>query len=191
LILGVILLVVSIHFAQSKLIAAIAPVPSDEIFEDGAKHVFCIDPDKNSTLSIFIGEEEVIWRLHKKKGSSYGAFTNIVFTDIVSDVDHYIELLHFFPLTYVIEGDGTPICTIERKSILKNKFTIKTESGITWLFRMPLFTNNFWAESSNGKRIWIIENTKMNWLVLSENRDQNVDVILGLAFINRYRWLRG
>jgi hypothetical protein len=93
------------------------------------------------------------------------------------------------PACFHLVDKGNPVGTVQRRGILRNKYTLAFKDGPTWTFRMPLFTWLFWGESNTGRRIWVrMGPSKIQWTVLMQPEADNVRLLMVLAFIHREWW---
>lgn len=84
-------------------------------------------------------------------------------------------------------GDATG--TIGLRSIFLNKYAINLKDGPTWTFRMPTFTNCFYAVSSSNSHVWVVMGpSKLDWTLLAEPATDDVRLLAALAFIHRRWW---
>ena len=83
--------------------------------------------------------------------------------------------------------NGLPICTINQRSILRNKFTLNFTNGRKWVFKMPLFTVNFRGCSEAGEKIRVRFRSHNIWHVLIDTKADGAQLAVALAFIHRAR----
>ena len=83
--------------------------------------------------------------------------------------------------------NGSPICIINQRSILRNKFTLNFRNGQKWVFKMPLFTVSFGGWSEAGKTIRIRIRNHNIWCVLIDTNVDSPQLTAALAFILRER----
>jgi len=83
--------------------------------------------------------------------------------------------------------NGLPVCTINQRSFLRNKFTLNFTSGQKWVFRMPLFTVKFGGMSETGERIRVRFWSHNIWYVMIDTKADSAQLAVALAFIHRER----
>jgi len=98
---------------------------------------------------IYNSNGEVIWHfktLHTRPRYPYGLFRvpDFVVCDRADKELFRIRLQRKWPLArFKMTEDGSPICTFQQRSFLRNSFTFAFTDGQKWVFRMPLFTGRF------------------------------------------------
>jgi hypothetical protein len=83
--------------------------------------------------------------------------------------------------------NGSPICTIKLRSILRNKYSFDFANGQRWVFRVPLFTVNFSGVSETGEKIRVRLRSHNIWYVIIDAKADNPKLVAVLAFIHRER----
>jgi len=142
---------------------------------------------------IYNSNGEVIWRfktLHKRPHYPYGFFRlpDFVVYDKTDKEVFRIKLECKLALSqFVMLENGLAICTINQRSILRNKFTLNFANGQKWIFRMPLFTARFGGLSETGEKIRVGVRTHNIWYVSIDASADNPQLVATLAFIHRER----
>ncbi len=88
---------------------------------------------------------------------------------------------------FVMLENGSPVCTIKLRSLLRNKYTLAFVNGQHWVFKMPLFTVIFRGRSDSGKEIRVRLWSHNIWYVLIDPAADNPQLVAALAFIHRER----
>src|SRR5262249_55908059 len=88
---------------------------------------------------------------------------------------------------FVMTCDGSAVCTIRPRSILRNKYTLEFANGEKWTFHAPLFSVNFGATSETGGNIRIRVRTHTIWFTLLDPQWDRPEIISALAFLHRER----
>ena len=128
--------------------------------------------------------------LHKRPHYPYGFFRlpDFVVHDKVDKEVFRIKLERKWALTqFMMLENDLPICTINQRSVLRNKFTLNFTNGQKWVFRMPLFTVNFGGWSEAGERIRVRVWSHNVWYVLIDTNADSAQLAVALAFIHRER----
>ncbi len=144
---------------------------------------------------IYDSNGELLWRfktLHfGKPHYPYGLFRIPDF--VVCDKDEK-EIFRVKPerqwmLTarFTMTGNGSPICAIRLKSMLRNKYTLDFANGEKWLYRMPLFSVNFGGASETGGKIRVRVRSHNLWLIFLDPKDDRPELISAVAFLHRER----
>lgn len=143
---------------------------------------------------IYDSNGELLWRtktLHfHKPHYPYGLFRIPDF--VVCDKDEKeifrikAERNWIFPHFTMIR-DGSPFCSIQSRSPLRNKHTLAFSNGEKWVFRMPLFTMHFKGVSESGGRISVRVRTHNIWQILINPESDRPELAAAIAFIHRER----
>ncbi len=188
----VLAVLLKIHY---KRIQSAFPGPSDECVSAGAKYLFGICSDKGQSVDIYDDNDELQWRLEIIHKEPAHKLLNIFKKpDLVLFNQNNIEMLRIhrvqrFPAIFEISESEKVIGTISLQSVFQNKYAIKFLTGESWVFRMPLYTTNFWAVSSEDTYVWAqIGSAKRCWLLLVEPGVNNLHLLWSLAFIHRQWW---
>jgi hypothetical protein len=82
---------------------------------------------------------------------------------------------------------GSPVCTIQQKSILQNQYVIEFNGGYRWFFQMPMFTVFYKGVSENGAEVRVRMERHDTWYVQIPSNSDNLRLVAALAFIHRER----
>lgn len=165
--------------------------PSDETFENGAKYYSIISWDGSNPGEIFDDSEVLRWRCELRPARSPRSPLNLyrkpAFVVRTPDGNEVVVIrrVRRFPAKFEMVDHEKVVGIIRLQSILRNKYLITLSDGYEWTVRMPLFTVYFWAESSEGSRIWIIMGPVMKWSYLVEPGCDNAHLVSALSFIHR------
>ncbi len=121
---------------------------------------YCIIGDYKGNGKVYNQERKVLWHfelVYQKKHLNflYGLFfkfPDFLFCDKAKQKELLIQREQKYLLNrFVMHENGSCICTIQQKSILKNEYTINFNDGSKWVFRKPLFSVYFTATSMTGE----------------------------------------
>ena len=154
---------------------------------------YCFRCSYEGNGEIYNSNGEMIWRfktLHKRLHYPYGVFRlpDFVVHDKSDKELFRIKLERKWALAqFMMLENGLPICTINQRSILRNKFTLNFTNGQKWVFKMPLFTVNFGGWSEAGEKIRVRCRSHNIWYVLIDAKADSAQLAVALAFIHRER----
>ncbi len=171
------------------------PGPDAETIERGDRYWFLIEETLDFSGAILEASGTIRWRyLTSPRRSPYSLVNLKRKPDFLVLNPDGLDLLRIRrdkrlpPIFHMIEGSRV-VGRIRLRSILRNTYTLDFEEGPTWTVRMPLYTVNFWGESSVNSHVWILTGpSKKQWNLLSEPGATNVRLLSGLAFIHREWW---
>ncbi len=93
-----------------------------------------------------------------------------------------------FPRAIFEMRDGKELrATIVRRHPLFSSYDIHLAGGPDWRFKLPLFTIDFFAESSIGGRLLAWLDTHYQWFMVVDTNHDSPYLIHALAFIHRER----
>jgi len=93
-----------------------------------------------------------------------------------------------FPRAIFEMRDGKELrATIVRRHLLFSSYDIRLAGGPDWRFKLPLFTIDFFGESSIGGRLIARQHTHNQWYMFVETDHDSPYLIHALAFIHRER----
>lgn len=170
------------HFTQKE--KTIQPIEAGK---------YCFKCSYEGNGEIYNSNGEILWRfktLHKRPHYPYGFFRlpDFVIYDKTDKEIFRIKLEHKLALAqFVMLENGLPICTINQRSILRNKLTLNFANGQKWIFRMPLFTVRFGGLSETGEKILVGVRTHNIWYVSIDANIDSPQLVAALAFIHRER----
>lgn len=174
-------------FINSRVPPVTKPAPSVE----AGKYCFQCNYEGDGEIYNSIGEP--VWRfrtLHKRPHYPYGLFKlpDFVVHDNASKELFRIKLKRKWPLPHfeMIEN-GSLVCTLKQRSLLRNKFTLCFANGQKWTFKEPLFSVSFSGWSEAGEKIQARLWTHNVWYVLIDAKVDNPQLVASLAFIHRER----
>lgn len=154
---------------------------------------YCFRCSYEGNGEIYDSNGGILWHfktLHKRPHYPYGIFRlpDFVIYDRADKELFRIKLERKWSLGQfaMLEG-GQPVCTINQRSFLRNKFALNFTGGQKWVFRMPLFTARFGGLSEMGEKIRVGVRTHNIWYVLIDTNADNPQLIAALAFIHRER----
>jgi hypothetical protein len=143
---------------------------------------------------IYNSNGKVIWHfktLHIRPHYPYGLFRvpDFVVCDRAGKELFRIRLQRKWPLArFEMIENGSPICTFQQRSFLRNSFTFAFTDGQKWVFRMPLFTGRFGGLSETGEKIRAHSGRTHNiWYVSIDEKVDSPQLVAALAFIHRER----
>jgi hypothetical protein len=154
---------------------------------------YCFRCSYEGNGEVYNSNGEIIWRfktLHKRPHYPYGLFRlpDFVVYDKADKEVFRIKLEHKLALAqFMMLENSLPICTINQRSILRNKFTLNFTNGQKWIFKMPLFTVNFGGWSEAGEKIRVRFRSHNIWYVLIDTKADSAQLAVALAFIHRER----
>jgi len=154
---------------------------------------YCFRCSYEGNGEIYDSNGGVLWRfktLHKRPHYPYGLFRlpDFVVHDNSDKEQFRIILERKWALgQFMMLEDGLPVCTINQRSFLRNKFTLNFTGGQKWVFRMPLFTVIFGGLSETGEKIRVRVRTHNLWYVLIDTNADSAQLAVALAFIHRER----
>jgi len=166
-------------------------IPKEEPVEAG-KYGFWCGYVGNGEICNSNGE--IIWRfrtLHTRPHYPYGLFRvpDFVVYDKADNELVRVRLQRKWPLArFEMIENGSPICTFQQRSLLRNNFAFAFTSGQKWVFRMPLFTVSFNGVSETGEKIHVHGGRTHNiWYVSIDEKVNRPQLVAALAFIHRER----
>ncbi len=154
---------------------------------------YCFKCSYEGNGEIYDSNGGILWRfktLHKRPHYPYGLFRlpDFVVNDKSDKELFRIKLERKWSLgQFVMLEDGLPVCTINQRSFLRNKFTLNFTGGQKWVFRMPLFTVRFGGLSETGEKIRVGVRTHNIWYVFIDANIDSPQLVAALAFIHRER----
>ncbi len=93
-----------------------------------------------------------------------------------------------FPRSIFEMRDGKELrATIVRRHLLFSNYDIHLAGGPDWRFKLPLFTIDFFGESSIGGRLLARLDTHNQWFTVVDTNHDSPYLIHALAFIHRER----
>lgn len=93
-----------------------------------------------------------------------------------------------FPRAIFEMRDGKELrATIVRRHLLFSNYDIHLAGGPDWRFKLPLFTINYFGESSIGGRLLALRDTHNQWFILVDTNHDSPYLIHALAFIHSER----
>lgn len=154
---------------------------------------YCFRCSYEGSGEIYDSNGGILWRfktLHKRPHYPYGLFRlpDFVVHDRSDKELFRIKLERKWSLgQFVMLEAGLPVCTINQRSFLRNKFTLNFSNGQKWVFRMPLFTVRFSGLSETGEKIRVGVRTHNIWYVSIDANADSPQLVAALAFIHRER----
>ncbi|MGD0960976.1 MAG: hypothetical protein ABSB19_14315 [Methylomonas sp.] len=145
---------------------------------------------------IYNRDSKMLWRFRTPHQNSFLAFPRFFFQllpDFVFSDTSEKELLTIrcerrYPLTrFVMFENGSPVCTIQQKSVLQNKYIIEFDGGDRWFFHLPLFTVFYKGVSENGAEVQVRMERHHTWYVKISSNSDNLHLVAALALIHRER----
>jgi hypothetical protein len=82
---------------------------------------------------------------------------------------------------------GEPICIIQQRSPLRNRYILKFANGPIWKIRLPLFTVFFSGDSDAGSNIRIRLWSHNCWLMQITPATVSPHLVAAIAFLHRER----
>ena len=93
-----------------------------------------------------------------------------------------------FPRATFEMRDGKELrATIVRRHPLYSSYDIRLAGGPNWRFKLPLFTIDFFGESSIGGRLLTRQDSHNQWFMVVDTNHDSPYLIHALAFIHRER----
>ncbi len=93
-----------------------------------------------------------------------------------------------FPRAIFEMRDGKELrATIVRRHLLFSSYDIRLAGSPDWRFKLPLFTIDFFGESSIGGRLRALLDTHNQWFMVVDTNHDSPYLIHALAFIHRER----
>ncbi len=93
-----------------------------------------------------------------------------------------------FPRSIFEMRDGKELrATIVRRHPLFSSYDIRLAGGPDWRFKLPLFTIDFFGESSIGGRLLARQDSHNQWFMVVDTNHDSPYLIHALAFIHRER----
>jgi hypothetical protein len=93
-----------------------------------------------------------------------------------------------FPRATFEMRDGKELrATIVRRLPLYSSYDIRLAGGPNWRFKLPLFTIDFFGESSIGGRLLTRQDSHNQWFMVVDTNHDSPYLIHALAFIHRER----
>ncbi|HEX3890316.1 MAG TPA: hypothetical protein VHX90_05640 [Verrucomicrobiae bacterium] len=154
---------------------------------------YCFKCSYEGNGEIYNSNGEIIWRfktLHKRPHYPYGFFRlpDFVIYDKTDKEIFRIKLERKWALAqFMMLENGLSVCTINQRSIFRNKLTLNFANGQKWIFRMPLFTVRFGGLSETGEKIRVGVRTHNIWYVSIDTNVDSPQLVAALAFIHRER----
>jgi hypothetical protein len=95
----------------------------------------------------------------------------------------------FVPSVFQIRDGDKVAGRIRMVSPIRNKYVIEIDGVNSWIFRMPLFTVRFRADSAVGTDIWVVVGpSKMEWNILVRPGISDRPLLAALSFIHNEWW---
>jgi len=154
---------------------------------------YCFRCSYEGIGEIYDSNGGILWHfktLHKRPHYPYGLFRlpDFVVYDKAEKEIFRIKLERKWALAqFAMLENGSPVCIINQRSILRNKFTLNFRNGQKWVFKMPLFTVSFGGWSEAGEKIRVRIRTHNIWYVLIDTNVDSPQLAAALAFIHRER----
>lgn len=154
---------------------------------------YCFRCSYEGNGEIYNSNGKIIWRfktLHTRPHYPHGFFRlpDFVVYDTTDKEIFRIKLERKLALAqFTMLENSLPICTINQRSVLRNKLTLNFVNGQKWVFRMPLFTVRFSGLSETGEKISVGVRTHNIWYVLIDAKVDSPQLMAVLAFIHRER----
>ena len=168
--------------------------PKEKIVPPVEAGKYCFRCRYEGIGEIYDSNGGILWRfktLHKRPHYPYGFFRlpDFVVYDKSDKEVFRIKLERKLALAqFTMLENGLPICTINQRSVLRNKFTLNFTNGQKWVFKMPLFTVRFSGLSETGEKIRVNGGRTHNiWYVLIDANVDSPQLVSALAFIQRER----
>ena len=154
---------------------------------------YCFRCSYEGIGEIYDSNGGILWRfktLHKRLHYPYGLFRlpDFVVCDKAEKEIFRIKLERKWALAqFAMLENGLPVCAINQRSFLRNKFILNFANGQKWVFRMPLFSVSFGGYSVTGEKIRVRVATHNIWYVLIDPKADSAKLAVALAFIHRER----
>jgi len=167
--------------------------PKEKIIPPIEAGKYCFRCSYEGSGDIYDSNGGILWRfktLHKRPHYPYGFFRlpDFVVYDKAEKEIFRIKLERKWALAqFAMLENGLTVCTINQRSILRNKFTLNFTNGQKWVFKMPLFTVNFGGWSEAGEKIQVRFRSHNIWYVLIDAKVDSPQLVAALAFIHRER----
>jgi hypothetical protein len=167
--------------------------PKEKIVPPIEAGKYCFRCSYEGTGEIYDSNGGILWcfkTLHKRPHYPYGLFRlpDFVVYDKAEKEIFRIKLERKWALAqFAMLENGSPVCIINQRSILRNKFTLNFSNGQKWVFKMPLFTVSFGGWSEEGEKIRVRIRTHNIWYVLIDTNVDSPQLAAALAFIHRER----
>jgi hypothetical protein len=167
--------------------------PKEKIVPPIEAGKYCFRCSYEGIGEIYDSNGGILWRfktLHKRPHYPYGLFRlpDFVVYDKAEKEIFRIKLERKWALAqFAMLENESPICIINQRSILRNKFTLNFRNGQKWVFKMPLFTVSFGGLSEAGEKIRVRIRTHNIWYVLIDTNVDSPQLAAALAFIHRER----
>jgi hypothetical protein len=176
---------------------AVTP-PSADMRARGAAYVLQVGHGVDSPGTILQEPGVVRWRYQTQPRRNPWSVANLIrkpeFVVVDGGMQEVLRIRRSkrTPVKFDILDDGNVVGTIGHRSILRNAYTLDLRGGITWRFRMPLFTVLFHGKSNRGSQLWaLVGPSKMRWNLLVEPGADSVDLLAALAFVHWEWWCYG
>jgi hypothetical protein len=167
--------------------------PKEKIVPPIEAGKYCFRCSYEGIGEIYDSNGGILWHfktLHKRPHYPYGLFRlpDFVVYDKAEKEIFRIKLERKWALAqFTMLENGSPVCIINQRSILRNKFTLNFRNGQKWVFKMPLFTVSFGGWSKAGEKIRVRIRTHNIWYVLIDTNVDSPQLAAALAFIHRER----
>ena len=167
--------------------------PKEKIIPPIEAGKYCFRCSYEGNGEIYDSNGGILWRfktLHKRPHYPYGLFRlpDFVAYDKSDKELFRIKLERKWSLgQFVMLENGLPVCTVNQRSFLRNKFTLNFTNGQKWGFHMPLFTVKFGGLSGTGDKIRVRVRTHNIWYVMIDTKADSAQLAVALAFIQRER----
>jgi len=154
---------------------------------------YCFRCSYEGIGEIYDSNGGILWHfktLHKRPHYPYGLFRlpDFVVYDKAEKEIFRIKLERKWALAqFAMLENGSTVCIINQRSILRNKFTLNFRNGQKWVFKMPLFTVRFGGWSETGEKIRVRIRTHNIWYVFIDTNVDSPPLAAALAFIHRER----
>lgn len=157
--------------------------------------IYCFKCSHEGNGEIFASNGERLWRVETQHFGGrprypYGLFRLPDFVVYGNDDKEAlrVRLERKWALAqFVMLENGSPVCTIRLRSLLRNKYTLAFVNGQNWVFRMPLFTVIFGGRSDSGNEIRVSLWSHNIWYAFIDPSVDNAQLVAALAFIHRER----
>lgn len=155
---------------------------------------YCFRCTYDGDGEIYNRESKLLWSFRSLSRNRSTVFP-LAFFRLLPDFVFYdttqLELLTImcerrYPLTrFVMIENGFSVCTIRKRSILQNEYSIEFNSELNWTFQMPMFTVFYNGVSENGAKLRVRMERHDTWYVQIPSSVDNLRLVAALAFIHR------
>ena len=114
---------------------------------------------------------------------------DFVMTDAEGREEFLVRRRSFIPARFRILEHGRVIGEVRMLTVFRIRYSIEIDGSPPWIFRMPLYTVNFYGTSPSGPGIWVsVGPSKMDWRILLKPGLHEGALIAALAFIHNEWW---